>query len=141
VNCPPTVTISGKTFQNAEGEVLGRVPFRLDFAHSCNTAFVGSAGRITSQKLADAAQSLGVGAPDSLGVTAFMGDVPVTGDAVQHAAQVIGQGQVLVSSLTEATMAPAPAVSSSAPAVTTPAPEARPHPGSPAGRGGRPPAR
>ena len=104
VNCPPTISVGGKSFKNAEGEVLGRVPFRMDFAHSCNTAFVGSSGLITSQELASSAQSLGVGAPDTLGVTAFMGDVPVTADRVQHAAQVIGQGKVLVSPLTEASM-------------------------------------
>jgi cell division protein FtsI/penicillin-binding protein 2 len=133
VNCPPTVTISGKTFRNAEGEVLGRVPFRLNFAHSCNTAFVGSAGRITSRQLADAAHSIGVGAPDSLGVTAFTGDVPVTGDAVQHAAQVIGQGEVLVSPLTEATMAASVASGRFVPPrlVTDPAPEDAPAPGQP----------
>jgi cell division protein FtsI/penicillin-binding protein 2 len=133
VNCPPTVTISGKTFSNAEGEVLGRVPFRLDFAHSCNTAFVGSAGRITSEQLADAAHSLGVGAADTLGVTAFMGDVPVTGDAVQHAAQVIGQGRVLVSPLTEATMAASVASGRLVPPrlVTDPAPQDASAPGQP----------
>jgi cell division protein FtsI/penicillin-binding protein 2 len=99
VNCPPNIVVNGKTFVNAENEVLGSVPFSSDFAHSCNTAFVGSADRITGKQLADAATSLGYGRPDTLGVKAFMGSVPDTDDPVGHAAAVIGQGKVLASPL------------------------------------------
>lgn len=99
VNCPPDIVVNGKTFVNAENEVLGSVPFSSDFAHSCNTAFVGSADRITGKQLADAATSLGYGRPDTLGVKAFMGSVPDTDDPVGHAAAVIGQGKVLASPL------------------------------------------
>jgi cell division protein FtsI/penicillin-binding protein 2 len=99
VNCPPNVVVNGKTFTNAENEVLGAVPFSSDFAHSCNTAFVGSADRITGKQLADAASSLGYGGPDTLGVNAFTGSVPDTDDPVGHAAAVIGQGKVLASPL------------------------------------------
>lgn len=99
VNCPPDIVVNGKTFVNAENEVLGSVPFSSDFAHSCNTAFVGSADRITGKQLADAAESLGYGRPDTLGVKAFMGSVPDTDDPVGHAAAVIGQGKVLASPL------------------------------------------
>jgi cell division protein FtsI/penicillin-binding protein 2 len=99
VNCPPNIVVNGKTFTNAENEVLGSVPFTTDFAHSCNTAFVGSAKRITGKQLADAASSLGYGRPDTLGVKAFTGSVPDTDDPVGHAAAVIGQGKVLASPL------------------------------------------
>jgi cell division protein FtsI/penicillin-binding protein 2 len=99
VNCPPDVVVNGKTFTNAENEVLGGVPFSSDFAHSCNTAFVGSAKRITGKQLADAAASLGYGRKNSLGVDAFTGSVPDTDDPVGHAAAVIGQGKVLASPL------------------------------------------
>ncbi len=104
VPCPPTVTVSGLTFKNAEDEVLGTVPFREDFAHSCNTAFVGSAGRVTAAELAAAARDLGYGSGTGLGVQAFAGSVPTTGDAVEHAADMIGQGKVLASPLTVATV-------------------------------------
>jgi cell division protein FtsI/penicillin-binding protein 2 len=98
VPCPATLSVEGKAFKNAEDEVLGDQPFSVDFAHSCNTAFVGSADRVSSDQLAAAARDLGLRAYD-LELDAYGADVPVTGDAVQHAAQVIGQGEVLASPL------------------------------------------
>ena len=98
VPCPATLEVSGKSFKNAEAEVLGDVPFALDFADSCNTAFVGSADRVTPEQLRDAAASLGYG-PLDLGTEAYGGDDPVGGDAVDHAAAMIGQGRVLASPL------------------------------------------
>ncbi len=104
VPCPPTVTVSGLTFKNAENEVLGTVPFRTDFAESCNTAFVGSASRVSAAQLVDAARNLGYGATGGLGVQAFAGSVPASSDPVEHAADMIGQGKVLASPLTVATV-------------------------------------
>jgi cell division protein FtsI/penicillin-binding protein 2 len=106
VPCPATVSVQGKAFKNAEDEVLGDQPFRVDFAHSCNTAFVGSAGRVSSPQLQQAARDVGYGAFD-MGVDVFGGDVPVTDDPVQHAAQMIGQGKVLASPLAVAVSAAA----------------------------------
>ena len=63
VACPPSLTIEGQTIGNAENEVLGTVPFRTDFAQSCNTAFVGSRTKVTPQQLAAAAAALGYGTP------------------------------------------------------------------------------
>jgi cell division protein FtsI/penicillin-binding protein 2/type II secretory pathway pseudopilin PulG len=105
VHCPAKTTVNGKVFTNAEGEVLGRVPFRTDFAHSCNTAFVGSADRITQDQLRAATHDLGFDqATAALGVDAFAGEIPGTADAVEHAADVIGQGRVLASPLAVATV-------------------------------------
>jgi cell division protein FtsI/penicillin-binding protein 2 len=98
VPCPATITVDGKSFKNAEDEVLGDQPFRVDFAHSCNTAFVGSAARVSSDQLQQAAKDVGYGSYD-LGVDVFGGDVPTTADDVEHAAQMIGQGKVLASPL------------------------------------------
>ena len=98
VPCPATVSVQGKEFANAEQEVLGPVPFRTDFAESCNTAFVGSARRVTPAQLQAAAQALGYGDPD-LGVGAVSAQVPVGDDPVEHAAAMIGQGEVLASPL------------------------------------------
>ncbi|MGI8756365.1 MAG: penicillin-binding transpeptidase domain-containing protein [Acidimicrobiales bacterium] len=92
VDCPATITI-GKVFKNAGGEVLGTVPFRKDFAESCNTAFAGQSRTISGQELSDAAAKLGYRKID-LGVPLFGGSVPVTTDATEHAANMIGQGKV-----------------------------------------------
>ena len=104
VPCPATLSVDGKAFKNAEDEVLGEQPFSVDFAHSCNTAFVGSADRISSAQLEAAARDLGLTAYD-LDLDVFGADVPVTDDAVEHAAQVIGQGRVLTSPLAVAVAA------------------------------------
>lgn len=104
VACPATVTVSGKQFRNAEAEQLGPVPFRTDFAQSCNTAFVGSAGRVSGGQLQAAAADLGYSAYD-LGVGASGGDVPDATDPVEHAADMIGQGKVLASPLAVAVSA------------------------------------
>ena len=104
VPCPAQVTVSGKSFSNAEAEQLGPVPFRTDFAQSCNTAFVGSAGRVTPAQLQAAARDVGYSAYD-LGVGATGGDVPAGDDPVEHAADMIGQGKVLASPLAVAVSA------------------------------------
>jgi len=104
VPCPATIEVDGKSFRNAEDEVLGDSPFSVDFAHSCNTAFVGLADRVRSDQLTAAAVDLGLTDYD-LDVEAFGADVPLTDDAVEHAAQVIGQGRVLVSPLAVAVAA------------------------------------
>jgi cell division protein FtsI/penicillin-binding protein 2 len=102
VPCPATIVAGGKKFKNFEDEVLGAVPFEKDFALSCNTAFISQAGRISTAELAKAAKTLGYGQPNKLGVTAYTGSVPTSGDAVSHAAAMIGQGKVLASPVTVA---------------------------------------
>jgi cell division protein FtsI/penicillin-binding protein 2 len=102
VNCPKTLTVGGKVFKNAEDEEFGKVKFANDFAHSCNTAFVGSAKLLSQEQLAEAAGSLGYGQPNATGVTAYLGQVPTEGDAVEHAASMIGQSKVLASPLSVA---------------------------------------
>jgi len=131
VPCPATLRVSGKQFSNAEDEVLGAVPFRTDFADSCNTAFVGSAGRVTGEQLQAAARDVGYGSYD-LGVGAAGGDVPAAADPVEHAAHMIGQGRVLASPLAVAVSAAT--VASGAlhpPRVLSAAPAAAPGPALP----------
>lgn len=109
IDCPPTVTVSGKVFKNAEAEQLGPVPFSTDVAQSCNTAFVGSASRVTAAQVQQAASDLGYQAYSALpglrGVGAYGASVPVPTDPVEHAADMIGQGQVLTSPLAVAVSA------------------------------------
>jgi cell division protein FtsI/penicillin-binding protein 2 len=102
VQCPATINVGGRTFKNAEAEQLGAASFRIDFANSCNTAFIGSSTKVSVKALAAAAKSLGYGAANKLGVDAFTGSVPTSGDSVSHAAAMIGQDKVLASPVTVA---------------------------------------
>lgn len=105
VPCAPTYTVDGRSFSNFEDEEFGDVPFRTDFALSCNTAFASLSPRLADDDLRVAAAELGVGAPWATGVDAFAGDVPVTGSAVEQAAASFGQGRTLVSPLAMAVAA------------------------------------
>lgn len=104
LDCPKTTTIDGKTFKNAEDEVLGDVAFEDDFAQSCNTAFVDAGEKVSASDLAGAAAKLGMGDFD-LGTESKMARVPADEDPVTHAAQMIGQGKVVASPLAVAVMA------------------------------------
>ncbi len=97
VSCPPTATVTGRSFKNFEGGALGEIPFRTAFAKSCNTAFVGLSDRIEPPALPAAAAMLGLGVPWQVGVPVFPGDVPAATSAVEQAAASIGQSKVLVS--------------------------------------------
>ncbi|MDP9432007.1 MAG: penicillin-binding transpeptidase domain-containing protein [Actinomycetota bacterium] len=99
VPCPPTVTVSGKSFRNFEGEAGGDLPFRRDFALSCNTAFVSLAARLDADALPEVARRFGLGADWSTPVPAYPGSVPQPADPVDEAAEMIGQGRVLASPL------------------------------------------
>lgn len=104
IDCPKTANIGGKSFKNAEDEVLGTVSFADDFAHSCNTAFVSSGDKVSGSEVADAAAQLGM-LGDASAIGAKMASVPTDDDEVTHAAQMIGQGKVQSSPLAVATMA------------------------------------
>ncbi len=99
VPCPPTATVSGRTFKNYESETFGSVPFRVDFAKSCNTAFVGLSKKLADDDLAKAAKQLGIGATWDLGTDAFSGSVPANTSDVDKAAAAFGQGRTEVSPL------------------------------------------
>ncbi len=108
VSCPPSVVVEGTTMRNYEHETLGTVPFSVDFAHSCNTAFVGLAAKMGNSDVSDAAKALGVGAGwgSHLGVAgAFGGSVPVATSKVEKATSAFGQGRTSVSPAALAVMA------------------------------------
>lgn len=107
VPCPPTVTVEGKSFRNFEGEAAGAVPFRRDFAISCNTAFVALSARLPGSALTDAGRRLGIGADWTLPLPAYSGSVPTPVSAVERAAAALGQGRVTVSPLAMAVVAAA----------------------------------
>jgi len=108
VLCPPTAVVDGLTMRNYERETLGLVPFSVDFAHSCNTAFVGLAATMGDSDVRDAAAALGVGAgwEKHLGIAgAFGGSVPVATSKVERAATAFGQAKTSVSPASLAVMA------------------------------------
>ncbi|WP_275002175.1 penicillin-binding transpeptidase domain-containing protein [Promicromonospora iranensis] len=108
--CTATIDVEGRQFQNVPGypeSAMGdAVPFRTVFANSCNTGFISQHQEISQQQLHDAAASLGLGVePAAFGAAAAMGDVPTEAEGTEHAASMIGQGQVLATPLAMATVA------------------------------------
>jgi cell division protein FtsI/penicillin-binding protein 2 len=97
IACPATI-VAGKEFGNAGGFALGEVPFRIDFARSCNTAFVSQAGLVPDEALTATAEVLGYRALE-LGTPVFGGSVPLTDSEAEHASNMIGQGKVTASPL------------------------------------------
>ncbi|WP_285724900.1 penicillin-binding transpeptidase domain-containing protein [Psychromicrobium xiongbiense] len=108
VACTASVTAGGTVFKNApeySASNEGQIPLRLAFAHSCNTAFVASAGTLSQNDITAAAASLGIGVAQDIGTDSFDGSVPTTVTDAEHAASMIGQGKVLVSPLGMANVA------------------------------------
>jgi cell division protein FtsI/penicillin-binding protein 2 len=106
--CTEEVTVDGRTFNNAStypAQFLGTIPLLETFAQSCNTGFIGARDEIEQADLAAAAADLGIGVTASIGTPAFFGAVPTEADGTDQAASMIGQGEVLVSPLSLATMA------------------------------------
>jgi cell division protein FtsI/penicillin-binding protein 2 len=106
LSCPPEATVGGKRFRNFEGESAGTVPLRTAFAHSCNTAFVQAAERLSADDLATTAEDhFGFGVDIRLPVSGAGGAFPRPRDAAEHAAAAIGQARVTASPLHMATVA------------------------------------
>lgn len=100
VECPASTTVNGRVFNNYSdypSSLVGRITLTQALAHSCNTAFIGQADRLSLEDLSDAAASLGVGVDHDAGFASFYGSVPPPRDQVTKAADMIGQGQVLAS--------------------------------------------
>jgi cell division protein FtsI/penicillin-binding protein 2 len=97
VNCPKVFTVGGRSFNNANNFELGTVPFQVDFAKSCNTAFASLAPQLNPDLLKKAGAEVGVGTAWNLGVDANTGTVPANVSDVEAAAAAFGQGQTLVS--------------------------------------------
>ena len=107
VPCPPTVVVDGMTVKNYEGETFGQVPFSVDFAHSCNTAFTQLAATMGDSDVHDAAAALGVGSgwDKHLGIAgAFGGSVPAATSKTEKAATAFGQAKTEASPASLAVM-------------------------------------
>jgi len=99
VDCPRTFTVEGRQFNNASNFQLGTVPFHVDFAKSCNTAFASLAPKLGADGLSKAAASVGIGTTWQVGTEVYTGSVPANASAVEAAAAAFGQGTTQVSPL------------------------------------------
>jgi cell division protein FtsI/penicillin-binding protein 2 len=132
VQCPPTVTIGGRTFHNFNNEHLGTTTLLNAFAISCNTTFAMLAfQRLRASALRSAAEELGFNATPALGIPATLGRFTSPHQPVDMAADAFGQGTDLVNPLSQATVAAAIQNGTWRPPllVTSPAPRqsAQPH--------------
>ncbi|TCB95753.1 penicillin-binding protein [Micromonospora zingiberis] len=131
VDCPKTLVVDGRSFKNSNDFALGEVPFRTDFAKSCNTAFAALAPQLGADGLAATGRSLGLEGQWQVGLDAFTGKVSAGGGATEQAAATIGQGTTVVSPLAMAAATAAVAKGSFTPPklVLDPAPEQAGEPG------------
>ena len=108
VQCPATTVVDGKSFKNYDdypASGLGTITLRRAVAGSCNTAFITARDRLADGDLAEAAAALGLGVDHDLGFPAYFGQVPPPETETEAAADLIGQGTVLASPMTMATVA------------------------------------
>jgi transpeptidase family protein/MecA-like transpeptidase family protein len=106
VQCPPTVTLGGRTFHNFDNEHFGTTSLLNAFAVSCNTTFAMLATqRLSGSSLAAMARNFGFNGQASLGIPARLGHFEVPHQTVDLAADAFGQGKDLVNPLSQASVA------------------------------------
>jgi hypothetical protein len=104
-SCPPTLTIDGETFHNAEGDQPAST-VKAAFTESCNTAFLRLAtAHLSSSDFTRAAQFYGLQRTPQLGLPAFAANVPRPASPTELAADAMGQGRLTFSPLGMATVA------------------------------------
>jgi cell division protein FtsI/penicillin-binding protein 2 len=96
--CENTTTVGGQTFTYQPGP-SSSATFASDFAAGCGTAFATMSEKLSSSQLTAVERSFGIGAPWSMGVTAFSGSAASASDEADLAAQTIGTGSVRMSPL------------------------------------------
>jgi cell division protein FtsI/penicillin-binding protein 2 len=105
--CPPSLTVNGEVFHNAEGDQPTQT---LDqaFTESCNTAFIALAGqRLSASDFSEAAKLYGLQRTTAIGVPASQASVPAPAGQNALAATAVGQAQVTFSPLGMASVASA----------------------------------
>ena len=107
VDCPTSVDVDGKVFTNDSEYppgANGRITLATALANSCNTAYINERTKLGSQDLVDAAATLGMGVDHDLGFPAYFGNVVPPTTETTKAADMIGQGEILASPMTMATV-------------------------------------
>jgi hypothetical protein len=121
IDCSQPYTVGGQVFRNTQGPNLAGVQLGAAVEGGCVTGLARVSADVTPKALQTAAYDLGLATPkstsgdapglltvaDQLGTPAFHGTVPPTDeepetDAVHHAENMVGEGQVLVSPLSMA---------------------------------------
>jgi cell division protein FtsI/penicillin-binding protein 2 len=105
VSCPKNTTVGGRSFKNFEGSAAGAVSFSIDFAESCNTAFVSLSDRLRPRDLTRVGRDYGLGRKPALALPAPAASVPPARDDASLAAMTIGQDRILTSPLSMAGVA------------------------------------
>jgi cell division protein FtsI/penicillin-binding protein 2 len=107
VSCPTSVNVNGKVFTNDSfypPSANGRITLASALANSCNTAYINERTKLGGHDLIDAAATLGMGVDHDLGFPAYFGNVVPPASETEKAADMIGQGQILASPMTMATV-------------------------------------
>ena len=107
IECPTSVNVDGKVFTNDSfypPSANGRITLATALANSCNTAYINERTHLGSHDLVDAAATLGMGVDHDLGFPAYFGNVVPPTSETTKAADMIGQGQILASPMTMATV-------------------------------------
>jgi hypothetical protein len=107
IDCPTSVNVNGKVFTNDSfypPSANGRITLATALANSCNTAYINERTRLGPHDLVDAAATLGMGVDHDLGFPAYFGNVVPPASETEKAADMIGQGQILASPMTMATV-------------------------------------
>ncbi|MGA8245480.1 MAG: penicillin-binding transpeptidase domain-containing protein, partial [Nocardioides sp.] len=107
VDCPTSVDVNGKVFTNDSfypPSANGRITLATALADSCNTAFINERTHLGDHDLVDAAATLGMGVDHDLGFPAYFGNVVPPASETEKAADMIGQGRILASPMTMATV-------------------------------------
>jgi cell division protein FtsI/penicillin-binding protein 2 len=107
VACPPSITVDGKRFTNYAGESVAGATFLEDFAKSCNDAFISLAPRLRPGDIGAEARHFGFGSRWTLPLASYSGQAPPPRNAIERAADMIGQGNILASPLNMALVAAA----------------------------------
>lgn len=104
-SCPPTATVDGEVFHNAEGDQAAP-NLAAAFTESCNTAFVQlAAAHLSPSSFTSVASLYGLDQPVQMGYPGVTAHVPAPKDEAGVAATAIGQAGVVFSPLGLASVA------------------------------------
>ncbi|MFJ7130359.1 penicillin-binding transpeptidase domain-containing protein [Streptomyces sp. NPDC098101] len=109
VECPPSVTWLGTSFQNLDRFEIKDGTLTEAFRRSCNTAFIKAITPLNKKGVADTAlgetarRYFGIGSTWEVGVPTTDGSVPAS-DGPETAASYIGQGRITMNALNVASL-------------------------------------